>query len=202
MKRAHRSDLFGWSRFDEGRDIDFHSWAWLRSAGAVVVDPLPISDHDREQLGAVSHVIVTNSDHLRAARRLAASSGAVLCGPLAERESLDLGPTARWVDDGEVIVPGLRALALEGSKTPGELALVLEEQSLITGDLIRSHAGGALHLLPDPKLSNRTAALRSLDRLCAIETVEAVLVGDGWPVFCDGRDRLLELRARELGRDV
>ena len=30
-------------------------------------------------------------------------------------------------------------LALHGSKTPGELALVLEDTILVTGDLVRGH---------------------------------------------------------------
>ena len=37
MKRLHRADLYGWSRFDEARDIDFHSVLWKRSGGNVVV---------------------------------------------------------------------------------------------------------------------------------------------------------------------
>jgi hypothetical protein len=31
---------------------------------------------------------------------------------------------------------------LNGSKTPGELALVLEKTTLITGDLVRAHQAG------------------------------------------------------------
>lgn len=193
MKATHRPDLFAWSRFDEARDMDFNAWAWKRSLSAVLIDPLPLSAHDRAQLGAVSHVVVTNSDHVRAARELAADFGAQLVGPAAERDTLAL-ENARWVEDGEEIVDGLIAVALDGSKTPGELALLLEGTTLITGDLVRAPAGGRLALLPDAKLSSRAAALDSLDRLCAFRLVDAVLVGDGWPIFRDGHARLEELR--------
>ena len=68
MKKLHRSDLFGWSSFDEDRNLDFHSVLWVRDGGNVAIDPLPLSDHDREhleQLGSVTTIVVTNSDHLR-----------------------------------------------------------------------------------------------------------------------------------------
>ena len=68
MKLLHRADLFGWSRFDETRNIDFHSVAWVRPQGNVVVDPLPMTAHDMahlRSLGGAALVIVTNSDHTR-----------------------------------------------------------------------------------------------------------------------------------------
>ena len=46
--------------------------------------------------------------------------------------------------------------ALDGSKTPGELAFVLDGTTLVTGDLIRAHAAGSLMLLPYDKLSSRS----------------------------------------------
>lgn len=194
MKRLHRPDLFGWTSFDEARNIDFHSVFWQRPGGNVVIDPLPLSWHDLshlESLGGAAWVVVTNSDHLRASVALAALTGATLAGPLGERGS-GLLPCTRWLEDGESVVPGLVALSLEGSKTPGELALVLEETTLITGDLVRAHQGGRLDVLPDAKLADRAAARRSLARLAALPQIEAVLVGDGWPVFRGGHDRLRE----------
>lgn len=188
MKRTHRADLRCWSCFDPARNLDFNAWAWLRPGGTVLVDPLPLSDHDRAELeaaGPVSHVVVTNGDHVRAAPELAARYGAVLVGPAGERGTLDL-PCERWVGDGEEIVPGLVAFALEGSKTPGELALLLEETTLITGDLIRAHAGGALNLLPPDKLTDPAKAIASVRRLLEHRRIDAVLVGDGWPVWTGG----------------
>ena len=48
-------------------------------------------------------------------------------------------------------------------------------------------------MLPVPKLKDPEAARRSVARLASLESVEAVLVGDGWPVFRDGHARLQEL---------
>jgi hypothetical protein len=201
MKLLHRPDLFAWSRFDESRNLDFHSLVWVRASGNVVVDPLPLSEHDAAHLttlGGAALVIVTNSDHVRAAAALAEQTGAKLAGPSAERASFPIACDL-WLADGDTPAPGIEVVELRGSKTPGELALILDGTTLVTGDLIRAHRGGGLDLLPDPKLSDRAAALASLERLIALERIEAVLPGDGWPVFRDGRRALRELWAKATG---
>jgi hypothetical protein len=197
VKRLHRPDLWSWSRFDEGRNLDFHSVVWVRPGGNVAIDPLPQTPHDRghlESLGALATIVITNSDHVRDAAGLAAATGARVLGPAGERSGFPI-PCDRFLADGDEVVPGLVAIALDGSKTPGELALLLEGTTLVTGDLVRAHRGGGLDLLPDAKLSDRGAALASLRRLAALPGIETVLVGDGWPVFRGGAAALAELLA-------
>jgi hypothetical protein len=188
MKSLHRPDLYGWSRFDEARDIDFNSVAWVREGGNVLIDPLELSAHDEQhlkKLGGASLIVITNSEHRRACDRLATLFGAKVLLPRAEGGTLGHGDT---------VVPGLVAFELNGSKTPGELALILDGTTLITGDLIRAQRGGRLNLLPDAKLKDKAKALDSIRAL--LETnpkLDAVLVGDGWPVFRDGAARLKEM---------
>lgn len=195
MRELHRPDLLSWAVFDAARDLDFNGYAWIRPGGSVLIDPVPMCDHDLAQLrerGGAATVVITNSDHVRAAVELAAALGAEVAGPAAEREAL-AEVCDRWLRDGDEVVPGLGVLELEGSKTPGELALLLEGSTLVTGDLVRGQRGGRLNALPAGKLSDPEAAARSLRRLAALEGVDAVLVGDGWPVFREGRARLREL---------
>lgn len=195
MKSLHRSDLFSWSTFDAERNVDFHGLCWVRPEGNVLIDPLPMSPHDLahlQQLGGAAWILITNSDHTRAAQELAAQFGAQIAGPAAEASSFPLA-CARWLAEGDQPFVGLKVLALDGSKTPGELAFLLDETTLITGDLIRAHRAGALMLLPDAKLSNKQAALASLARLTQLATVQAVLVGDGWQVFAGGAELLKQL---------
>jgi hypothetical protein len=195
MKTLHRPTLFGWSVFDESRNIDFNSVLWTGAPGNVVVDPLPLTAHDEahlKALGGARLVIVTNSDHTRDVRRFAEKTGARVLGPRAERDSFPFRCDG-WLGDGDEPVPGLRVFELEGSKTPGEIALLLEGHTLITGDLIRAQQAARLNLLPDPKLEDRARALASVRRLSELPGVEAVLVGDGWPVFRDGKRALEEL---------
>ncbi|MCA9596596.1 MAG: MBL fold metallo-hydrolase [Myxococcales bacterium] len=195
MKRLHRPDLYGWSRFDEARNIDFHSVLWVREGGNVVIDPLPLTEHDAHhlrELGGVSLIVVTNSDHVRAAAEIAREHHARVAGPVAEKATFPI-PCDVWLADGDEPVPGLTVLALSGSKTAGELALVLEKRTLITGDLVRAHEGGKLCLLPYGKLEDLEQARASVRRLAALSGIEAVITGDGWPIFRHGAEALAEL---------
>jgi glyoxylase-like metal-dependent hydrolase (beta-lactamase superfamily II) len=203
MKRLHRRDLYCWSVFNERLDIDFNSFAWIREGGNVLVDPLPLSEHDRRhlrELGGAAWIVLTNSSHVRAAKELAAEFGCKLAGPAAEREGFPLA-CERWLKEGDDFLPGLQILELEGSKTPGELALVLEGTTLIAGDLLRSHRAGELMLLrPEQGLKDAARAVASLRRLLANERLEALLLGDGWCEFREGRKLLAEfLQSQESG---
>lgn len=198
MKALHRSDLYGWSVFDESRNIDFHSVLWRRPDGNVLFDPLPLSDHDQKHLlslGGAAHLFISNSDHERDSARIAELCGARVYGPAAEKGLLKVA-CDEWLEDGAEPLPGLQALALSGSKTPGELAFVLEHTTLVTGDLVRAFRAGALDILPDAKLSNRAEAVRSVKRLLTFPEIDAVLPGDGWPVFRNAQQALRELVAR------
>lgn len=198
MKSTHRSDIFTFSTFDEPRNLDFNGYFLVRPQGNVLVDPVPLRPHDREhvrELGGVQHVLVSNSDHVRDAAPLAELFGAKVTGPAAERASFPT-PCDHWLGDGgdtKEWLDGLEVLSLRGSKTPGELALIVDGDTLITGDLIRGHVGGALNLLPDAKLSDRKAAIESVRAIASRTQIDAVLVGDGWPVFSGGHACLAAL---------
>lgn len=197
MKQLHRPDLFAWSTFDERRDVDFHSYLWVRTEGSLLVDPLPLSAHDRRhllELGGARYVLFTNSDHLRAGEAIAAELGAVTMGPAAERDTFPL-PCDKWLAEGDQPLPGLVVLELWGSKTPGEVCLLLEHTTLITGDLIRSHQGGTLHLLPAEKLRSPGRAQESARRLLDHPEIQAVLPGDGWPIFRAGHQAIADMVA-------
>jgi glyoxylase-like metal-dependent hydrolase (beta-lactamase superfamily II) len=203
MKSLHRPDLFCWSEFNAERNVDFHSLAWINPAGNVLVDPLPLSKHDwahLQSLGGAAWIVITNSDHIRASQEIAEKTGAQIAAPEGEKDTFPI-PVQRWLGDGDLVVSGLNALAepalcvieLHGSKTPGELAFLLEETTLITGDLVRAHQAGSLMLLPDGKLVDRSQAIASVKKLAQLSQVEAVLVGDGWQIFHDGHIYLQEL---------
>jgi hypothetical protein len=201
MKLLHKPNLYGWSVFNEERNLDFHSVFWRRAQGNVAIDPLELSAHDQlhvANLGGIQEIIVTNSDHLRAAAKLAASSHARVWAPALESAAF-AELRASPLNDGDAPLEGLKVLTLHGSKTPGEVALLIEGTTLVIGDLVRGHVAGRLNLLPDAKLANKHQALASLGRLAALTQLEAVLVGDGWPIFHGGKAALEALAAELQG---
>jgi len=200
MKKLHRPDLYGWSAFAERPNIDFNSLLWVRPDGNVIVDPLALTPHDRahlDALGGARWIVLTNSDHVRGAEALAKELGAKVAGPAAEQGDFPIA-CDRWLRDGDELAPGLRVLELQGSKTPGELALILDERTLVTGDLIRSHRANALMLLmPEQGLSSLEQAKTSVQRLAAMGPFDAILLGDGFSIYRHGHELLAEL-ARSL----
>lgn len=195
MKQLHRSDLFNWSEFNEERNIDFNGTLWLSPAGNVLIDPVTLTEHDinhLESLGGAAHVIITNSDHVRDAAKILLITGAKCWGPAAEKEDFPISCDG-WLSEEEQPIKGIEVFCLNGSKTPGELALLIDNKTLVTGDLIRSHEGGHLRILPEEKLQNRELALKSIKRMASITNIQAVIPGDGWPVFNYGHEALLTL---------
>ncbi|HVI94045.1 MAG TPA: MBL fold metallo-hydrolase [Anaeromyxobacter sp.] len=203
MKQLHRPDLFTWSRYDEPLRIDFNGILWRREGGNVLVDPPPLADHDvhhLDALGGAASIVLTTSDHVRAARELSARTGAQLLGPAGERATFPVA-CAAWLSDGDEPFPGLRVRELGGSKTDGELALVLEETTAIFGDAVRAHHAGALMLLPRQKLRDPARLLESVRRVRALHPrIAHVLVGDGWSAFNDGGALLDALLASSPAR--
>jgi len=196
MKRLHRKDLWCWSVFNERLNIDFNSFVWTRAAGNVVIDPLPMSEHDRAHLrllGGAAWIVLTNRDHVRGARELAAEFGAKVAGPAAERDGFPIACDA-WLSERAPLFDDWRVFELDGGKTPGELALLVGGTTLVTGDLVRAHRPASLMMLhPDQGLRDAAAARESIARLAALPHLDAVLVGDGWCLFADCHESLRAL---------
>ncbi|MDH6103371.1 MBL fold metallo-hydrolase, partial [Chrysosporum ovalisporum ANA283AFssAo] len=110
MKSLHRPDLYGWSTFNPARNIDFHGVAWIRPRGNVLIDPVALSNHDwnhLQSLGGVVWIVLTNSEHIRAAKEIADQTYAKVAGPLAEKSYFPLH-CDRWLSEGDEVVPGLK----------------------------------------------------------------------------------------------
>ena len=121
-------------------------------------------------------------EHDRAhAQALAAAFGAMLWSSRDEREAFPL-VCARWLVDSDEPLPELRVHELQGSKTAGKLALLIDGTTLARADLVRRQIAVRANLLPETKLRDRVAALASAQHIVAARPrLDAVLVGDGWP---------------------
>lgn len=200
-------NVYAWSHWQPERKIFFTSHLLVREGGNVVVDPLPLDEHDAAEiaaLGGVATILLTNRDHQRDAGGLRERFGARI---LASRTEADLFELA--VDETfecgapsisssrthalHEVLPGISALALDGAKTPGEVAFVLDGQNAaIVGDALLGVPAGALSFLPDSKLADPHALVLSLRRLWSLG-LKALLLGDGASLFSGVDEALGEL---------
>ncbi|HIA46412.1 MAG TPA: MBL fold metallo-hydrolase, partial [Candidatus Hydrogenedentes bacterium] len=192
MKSLHLPNLFTWTDFNEERNIDFNSVLICLDGDNIVIDPLPLGEHDLshlKQLGGIDWIVLTNSDHIRDAAELRQHFNAKVAGPAGEKEGFGYD-CDRWLKHGDDMADVLKVIVMDGSKTSGELCLLYDDQTLITGDLIRAHKPQSLMVLPDAKLKDPQAALESIRRLTEYTQIETVLVGDGWHLFAEGHKEL------------
>jgi hypothetical protein len=202
MKSTRLEGVRYWGQYQPDRRIDFNGFHWQSPAGGVLIDPMPLDEAqlaELRELGGAVWILVTNREHLRAAPALREALGARLLAPAEERERL--GEDARHVDGWFSSTADLPAelaacidvIPLHGGKSPMEPAFYLRPlQALYFADLVRSHASGALRLLPDEKIRDRSEVLVSLREVADLP-VEAVLLGDGDGLYRGAEEALQEL---------
>jgi uncharacterized cupin superfamily protein len=183
--------IFAWSQWQPDRNISFASHLLIRESGNVAFDPLSTDDAENaeiEALGGVAVILLTNRDHERGAAALRERFGARILASRAEAELFRL-PVDGVFDAGDV-VPGITALALQGAKTPGEVAFFLPDLGVaVVGDAVLGEPAGELSFLPDATPADPGALTLSLRRLWALQP-RALLLGDGVSLFADVDERL------------
>ncbi len=177
--------LFTWSVWQPDRNVFFNSYFIGRDDGNIVVDPLAWTPQDEAEMrerGGVAWIIITNRDHERRSRDLAALFAAKIAA--SERDApLLSGPVDRILREGDKVFPGIAIIELEGLKSPGEIALhLLRHKTTIVGDSLWGDPAGRVRLLPDEKLLDPKKAVLSLRKLWALQ-LDALLVGDGACIF-------------------
>ncbi len=173
--------FFAWSVWQPDRDVFFNSHFIRATDGNVLVDPLVASDADLAQmdaLGGVALIVVTNRDHERKSRDMAARFGARIAVGEGDAPLLS-GPVDIVLSAGDAPFAGAEVIALEGLKSPGEIALAMPaRKAAIVGDALWGDPAGSVRLLPDDKLLDPHTAVLSLRQLWALR-LETLLVGDG-----------------------
>jgi uncharacterized cupin superfamily protein len=162
----------------------FNSTFVQAADGNLIVDPLPLTDADAQQiddLGGAKWVVLTNRDHQRAARYIAARFGAKIAA--GEREvNLFTVSIDHHLRDG-MTVGGADIITLDGHKTPGEIVLSFpRRQAAIVGDALWGDPAGALRFPPDEMLIDPMRAVLSLRKLWELE-LRHLFLGDGQSLF-------------------
>jgi uncharacterized cupin superfamily protein len=198
-----------WSAWQPDRAMAFNSYLFERTQaedgdGAVVVDPLPLDEAALAWIasrGGVRTVVLTNRDHARAAQLFRERFGARVLAHAVEAPLFDIPIDATFADGAEVF-PGARAVSLPFGKTPGEVAIhVPRARCAVVGDAVIGAPAGSLSLLPDEKLEDPARFVLSLRALWALH-LDALLLGDGQPVFQAADDALATLLERRGGAEV
>ena len=201
MKRVMFDDLYTWSVFNEEKQFDFNGFLWVREAGNILIDPVPMSENDGAQLdalGGAALIVLTNRDHERDAVAFQERTGAQIVAHEADAPLFELA-VDRTVTDGEEIVPDLQVLHLEHGKSPGEIALLWRGGRVaFIGDYVWGHPVGSLVLGAEPAVTDPAQAALQLRKLLAIPQLDALLLGDGHSICHgakDGLQAMLEARA-------
>lgn len=198
-----------WSVWQPDRNLYFNSFFVESPTGNVAIDPLALDDGDAREItarGGLAWIAITNRDHERDARAVAAHFGAKLAASAADAASL-AGPVDCELRDGDTFGEAT-VVALDGFKTPGEIALYYPGRAtVVLGDALWGSPAGALRLMPDEKLADPLAATLALRRIAALRP-QHLLVGDGACIFGDATRALwsaLDARAvpglRRVNRD-
>ncbi len=202
MKRLTFDDLFAWSVFNVERQVDLSGHLWVRKEGNILIDPVPMSAADLEQmreLGRTSLCIITNRDHVRAAAQLRDELGFEIAAHAADADNLGL-PIARRLGHGDEIVSGLFAIHLAHGKSPGEIALWMPRHALvIVGDILCGDPVGSVTLLPDVAMREPAKAALELRKILRLP-FEHLLVGHGHSLFRGAREAVI--RCLEERHDI
>lgn len=194
--------------YDDRIDFRSDSYALLGRQGAVLIDPLPMSDAVLRSVGSVQAICLTIQSHQRASWRLRKQLAVPVHAPRGA-VGLEEEPDVSYQDGDEL--PGkLRAVHAPGPADEGYV-LVRERSRggavVFLGDLLTRHRSGALGFVPDVYMDDPELARESARRLLAM-SIGVLCPGHGAPIVGGvrnaiwralERDEAKRARAAEVG---
>ena len=180
-----------WSFFSEEKQLDFNGLLLTVNDHHIMVDPPLIDEAARMAVlkgPSLDYIVLTNRDHLREADACRREFQAKVYVPEADASQMNIVADKTY-RDGELLPGGLWVIHLEGMKSPGESALLLERGGgvLIVGDALIGKPTGQLNLLPAEKFADIGKAKEGLRRLLKYN-FSMVLVGDGASILDGGKE--------------
>jgi glyoxylase-like metal-dependent hydrolase (beta-lactamase superfamily II) len=189
------SGIFTWPWFSAPHGYNFNGYLIADQGGNICVDPVepdPDTVAEVTRRGA-ARIILTNRNHVRAANRIRAVTGARTAihpadAGYARSQGAELDDDLRA---GEKIGP-LTVVAVPG-KSPGEIALHWPERRiLIVGDAIIGNPPGSCALLRERVLDDPPRLRNSVRELLALE-FDTLLMGDGESILSGAARKLHQL---------
>lgn len=151
--------------------------------GAVLIDPLPLSEDAFSRLPDVSAICLTTSSHQRSAWRLRRELGVRVWAPAASKE-VEEEPDERY-SEGDAMPGDLRAIFTPGAGTT-QHSFLLDAGGgvLITPDIFVRPPGEPLALIPAEYAHDAEQARRTAERLLDLDFA-VLCTGHGAPVTDD-----------------
>ncbi len=186
--------LWLWQAYDPAVKSDLFSSAAKWGDRLFLIDPIPLAAAALAELkrcGSVAGVLVTNSNHPRAAAAFARRFDATVFA--AEPVMREFGDGKTQSIAGGEIVPGLVAIPIEGAAS-GEMAFHFADNAgtLVIGDALINFEPYGFTLLPAKYCSNQKQMRGSLRQLLDWP-FERLLFAHGLPILSSARARLESL---------
>ncbi len=183
-----------WHRYDPKVKADLFSTRLRHASGVYLIDPirLPSTNEDLFRRGECTGIIVTNSNHVRAAGEMACLLKVpVFAHPKAGAEMA--GADLRVLDDGQMLAPGLQVATIEGAPL-GEVALHCDDEggTLILGDALINMGSAGFAFLPSKYCTDQKLMRRSLRKLLQFRFAR-MLFAHGTPIAVRAEERLAAL---------
>ncbi len=187
--------IFSWPWFSQRHGYDFNGTLVRDEEGNLCVDPVEVDEATLDLLAdeGVAWILITNRNHVRAANRVRARTGApVAIHPADAAYAREQGATIDAPLEVDERIGPFRVIGVPG-KSPGEVALHdPSRRLLIVGDAVIGNPPGRLSLLAERVLDDPRQLRASVRRLVALD-VAALIVGDGVSILSGAGARLREL---------
>ena len=178
-------NIWSWSSFSEEKGYNFNGFIVFDGQDKVIIDPVPMSDEDYEQLKSMAPfkaIYLTNKDHERSSWKIRKDLGVPVWIHKKDKPLLKEEPDEVF-QEGTRLACGIEVLHLPDQKSPGESAFYIHSRkTLLLGDALIGDPPGKLRLLPEAKYKDVGRARAGLTRLRSLG-IEALLLGDGEPLL-------------------
>ncbi len=193
--------LFLWQAYDPAVKAELFSTAVATTTDQIIlVDPIVLAASELSRLreqARISGIVITNSNHNRAAEWYSRKFSAPLFGHRTSFADEQIAP-ARFVTAGDKIGGELEVIELEGA-APGEIALYgpANGGTLIIGDALINLPPHGFACLPRRYCTNEKQMRRSLRKLLD-HRAERILFAHGTPILSGAAARLRNLLGADL----
>ena len=184
-----------WPWFSQPHGYNFNGFLVRHAQGNLCIDPVEPADEVLDELAriGVSRILLTNRNHVRAANRVRARTGARTA--IHPDDAAHARTQGAQLDDELRIGQSCGPLIVVGvpGKSPGEVALHWPERRILfVGDCVIGNPPGHCALLAEKVMDDPPRLRRSVRNLLGLE-FDTLIVGDGVPIPHGAKERLAEL---------